>query len=257
MTGAALRWFVLPALALVGCLLAPQMALAGTLTPAACNKTFAAGEEVTCDVDAHAERVNLMVRLDGSAGATDLLATVTSIDAGGQATSGLLRETSAMGSGAAYSVGTCSTGTGRCGEGSLLLSGAPLRVKLRNNTAAARAVSMLVHVPELAAVAAPSSVSVTNWPATQQIAGTVDVGNFPAVSGEVSVSNFPATQDVNCVDGCAGAGGGGGEVALVEGDAQRLDLIWVGIFLMGGISLGMTVGSWLKRDADRWTFPRG
>ncbi len=44
------------------------------------------------------------------------------------------------------------------------------------------------------------SVSVSNFPTVQQIVGTVGVGNFPAsqtVSGSVSVSNFPATQAVS------------------------------------------------------------
>lgn len=44
------------------------------------------------------------------------------------------------------------------------------------------------------------SVSVSNLPATQPVSGTVSVGNFPAtqpVSGTVSVGNFPATQPVS------------------------------------------------------------
>lgn len=44
------------------------------------------------------------------------------------------------------------------------------------------------------------TVSVSNFPATQNVAGTVNVGNFPAtqpVSGSVSVSNFPATQPIS------------------------------------------------------------
>lgn len=43
-------------------------------------------------------------------------------------------------------------------------------------------------------------VSGTFWQATQPISGTVSVGNFPAtqaVSGSVSVTNFPATQAVS------------------------------------------------------------
>jgi hypothetical protein len=51
-----------------------------------------------------------------------------------------------------------------------------------------------------------STVSVSNFPATQPVSGSVSVsgsvtvGNFPAtqpVSGAVSVSNFPATQPVS------------------------------------------------------------
>ncbi len=44
------------------------------------------------------------------------------------------------------------------------------------------------------------TVAVSNLPATQPVSGTVSVGNFPAtqpVSGSVSVSNFPATQPVS------------------------------------------------------------
>jgi len=43
------------------------------------------------------------------------------------------------------------------------------------------------------------TVDVGNFPATQTVAGTVDVGNFPAtqtVAGTVDVGNFPATQTV-------------------------------------------------------------
>jgi hypothetical protein len=46
----------------------------------------------------------------------------------------------------------------------------------------------------------PSSVEVTNFPATQPVSGTVNVGNFPSsqvVSGSVSVSNLPSTQPVS------------------------------------------------------------
>lgn len=54
-----------------------------------------------------------------------------------------------------------------------------------------------------------SNVAVTNWPTSQNVNGTVDVGNFPAtqsvtqgtdpwvVSGTVDVGNFPATQTVD------------------------------------------------------------
>lgn len=48
--------------------------------------------------------------------------------------------------------------------------------------------------------ASGSSVSVSNFPATQPVSGSVSVSNFPAtqpVSGSVSVSNFPATQPVS------------------------------------------------------------
>lgn len=43
-------------------------------------------------------------------------------------------------------------------------------------------------------------VEVTNWPATQDVAGIISVSNFPAtqaVSGTISVSNFPTTQAVS------------------------------------------------------------
>lgn len=45
-----------------------------------------------------------------------------------------------------------------------------------------------------------SAVTVTNWPSTQPVSGTVSVGNFPStqpVSGTLAVSNFPATQPVS------------------------------------------------------------
>jgi hypothetical protein len=51
-------------------------------------------------------------------------------------------------------------------------------------------------------------VSVTNFPATQPVSGTVSVGNFPAtqaVDGAVSVDNFPATQPIS------------GQVSLLQG----------------------------------------
>lgn len=44
------------------------------------------------------------------------------------------------------------------------------------------------------------TVTVSNFPATQNVAGSVSVSNFPAtqpISGSVSVSNFPATQPVS------------------------------------------------------------
>jgi len=44
------------------------------------------------------------------------------------------------------------------------------------------------------------SVSVSNFPTTQDISGSVSVSNFPAtqdISGSVSVSNFPTTQDIS------------------------------------------------------------
>lgn len=44
------------------------------------------------------------------------------------------------------------------------------------------------------------TVNVGNLPATQPVSGTVNVGNFPtnqAVSGDVAVSNFPSTQAVS------------------------------------------------------------
>jgi hypothetical protein len=48
--------------------------------------------------------------------------------------------------------------------------------------------------------AGSSTVSVSNFPATQPVSGSVSVGNFPAtqpVSGSVSVGNFPATQAIS------------------------------------------------------------
>ena len=48
-------------------------------------------------------------------------------------------------------------------------------------------------------LAAGTSVTVGNLPATQPVSGTVEVGNLPAtqpVSGSVSVSNLPTTQAV-------------------------------------------------------------
>lgn len=43
-----------------------------------------------------------------------------------------------------------------------------------------------------------------------------------------------------------------GTVALAEGDAQRLDLIWIGVFLVGGISFGMALAAWIKREQSKW-----
>ena len=45
-----------------------------------------------------------------------------------------------------------------------------------------------------------TDVVVTNWPASQNINGSVSVSNFPAtqpISGSVTVSNFPATQPIS------------------------------------------------------------
>lgn len=50
------------------------------------------------------------------------------------------------------------------------------------------------------------TVSVSNFPTTQEVSGSVSVSNFPAtqqVSGSVSVSNFPATQEVQIKPGSA------------------------------------------------------
>ena len=47
---------------------------------------------------------------------------------------------------------------------------------------------------------ADTATAVINFPATQAVSGTVNVGNLPAtqpVSGTVAVSNFPATQAVS------------------------------------------------------------
>jgi len=46
------------------------------------------------------------------------------------------------------------------------------------------------------------SVSVSNLPAVQNVSGQVQVTNLPAVEGEVEVTNLPAVQDVNVVNGC-------------------------------------------------------
>jgi hypothetical protein len=49
-------------------------------------------------------------------------------------------------------------------------------------------------------LAVSGTISVGNFPATQPVSGSVSVSNFPAtqpVSGSVSVSNFPATQAVS------------------------------------------------------------
>lgn len=43
-------------------------------------------------------------------------------------------------------------------------------------------------------------VSVSNFPATQSVTGTVDVGNIPitqSIIGTVAIDNFPITQPVN------------------------------------------------------------
>ena len=50
------------------------------------------------------------------------------------------------------------------------------------------------------APAAVADVAITNFPATQNVSGSVGVTNFPAtqnVSGSVGVTNFPATQNVS------------------------------------------------------------
>lgn len=46
----------------------------------------------------------------------------------------------------------------------------------------------------------PWNVSVSNFPATQPVSGSVTVSNFPAtqvISGSVNVSNFPSTQSIS------------------------------------------------------------
>ena len=61
---------------------------------------------------------------------------------------------------------------------------------------------------------------VNNFPATQTVDGTVNVGNFPAtqpVSGSVSVSNFPATQPVS---GTITANAGTGTFSTSDSTAQ-------------------------------------
>jgi len=69
----------------------------------------------------------------------------------------------------------------------------------------------------------PLPVSVDNFPATQDVSGTVSVDNFPAtqdVSGTVSVDNFPATQDVNIVGGSSGNAAAGTTGAAVPSSAD-------------------------------------
>jgi hypothetical protein len=57
---------------------------------------------------------------------------------------------------------------------------------------------------------ANQAVTVTNFPATQNVTGTVNVGNFPAfpttqaVSGTVNVGNFPAFPTTQAVSGTVG-----------------------------------------------------
>jgi hypothetical protein len=43
-----------------------------------------------------------------------------------------------------------------------------------------------------------------------------------------------------------------GTVALSEGDAARLDLVWIGVFMVGGLMFGLVVGSWIKREQTAW-----
>jgi hypothetical protein len=41
-------------------------------------------------------------------------------------------------------------------------------------------------------------------------------------------------------------------VALSDGDAARLDLVWIGVFMCGGLTFGLVVGSWIKREQSGW-----
>lgn len=108
-----------------------------------------------------------------------------------------------------------------------------IRVLARNNDTVARVVRVRWN-------------SVVTAPLVQDVA----VNNFPA-NQNVTVTGQPV--DVDCVTGCDGGGGGASSVvALDEDDATRLDLVWIGVFLTGGISLGMSVGGWTKREWDRW-----
>lgn len=43
-----------------------------------------------------------------------------------------------------------------------------------------------------------------------------------------------------------------GTVALSEGDRQALDLVWIGIFFMAGISAGFLIGRAIWRELRQW-----
>jgi hypothetical protein len=90
---------------------------------------------------------------------------------------------------------------GTLGVTNLALAAGPedgLNVKVVNMPANPIPVTGTVNVGNLGATTLP--VSVTNFPATQPVSGTVSVGNLPAVqqvSGTVSVGNLPAVQQVS------------------------------------------------------------
>ena len=96
---------------------------------------------------------------------------------------------------------------------SLLSGGAfakPPKPVAVTNFPATQQVSGTVSVSNLPATQpVTGAVSVLNLPAVQPVNGTVSVSNLPtlqSVSGTVSVGNLPAVQDVNVVGGCSAGG---------------------------------------------------
>jgi hypothetical protein len=88
------------------------------------------------------------------------------------------------------------------GDGSLLVTIADGYVTLASipdvsitNFPASQTVNGSVIVSGTATVS--GTVAVSNLPATQAVSGTVAVSSLPAISGTVSVSNLPATQVVS------------------------------------------------------------
>lgn len=109
----------------------------------------------------------------------------------------------------------------------------------------------------------PSAFGVNNFPATQPVSGTVGVNNFPAtqsVSGTVGVNNFPAKQTVaisqtgteNDVDS---SGGGGGSTDLtatnVKLDTVHSDMEW-SIYTLALLCAAFLTYIGLNRMFARW-----
>jgi hypothetical protein len=83
---------------------------------------------------------------------------------------------------------------------SLAVVGGQTVLTLRQNTAfceASEELQILMHDLYSGGGQGPASnVTVTNWPASQNVTGTVNVGNFPS-SQNVNVQNWPSNQNVS------------------------------------------------------------
>jgi hypothetical protein len=76
------------------------------------------------------------------------------------------------------------------------------------------------------------TVDVGNFPASQTVAGTVDVGNFPAsqtVAGTVDIGNFPVTQDVNVLGN------------VYSGDNLQIELTNINTTYLSGDNLKVSI----------------